>query len=429
MSEANWTKEQLGDFCHVVGGGTPSRQNPRYWHGSIPWASVKDFKDGQRFIADTEEHITPSGLAGSASRQIPAGTPLVCTRMAVGRSAIPLQDTAINQDVKALFTDGKMSADYLQRLLGFHENDISRTAVGSTVKGISTKELLLLQVFFPVDLAQQARIAEILDTADAAIRESESVLAKLRQLKAGLLHDLLTCGLDANGRLRDPLRYPEQFQDSPLGRIPKAWDATTLGQVIAEHGGMLQTGPFGSQLHSRDYSKHGVAVVMPQDIDDNGEIDVTGAAKILESRSVPLSRHRLRPTDLVFARRGDLSRCGVLQPGANAICGTGCLLFRPPEKVLLSGWFAMAYRHDFCQRQIANKAVGTTMVNLNTQLLNSLWLRLPSYEEQKQILAHLTDSVERIAAEESRLAKLHEIKRGLAHDLLSGRVRVIPMEI
>ncbi len=70
-------------------------------------------------------------------------------------------------------------------------------------------------------LPEQRRIAEILDTLDEAIRKTEQVIAKLQQMKQGLLHDLLTRGIDDNGELRDPERHPEQFKDSPLGRIPR----------------------------------------------------------------------------------------------------------------------------------------------------------------------------------------------------------------
>ena len=61
----------------------------------------------------------------------------------------------------------------------------------------------------------------MLDTVDEAIAKTEAVIAKLRQVRAGLLHDLLTRGLDENGQLRDPIAHPEQFQDSPLGGIPE----------------------------------------------------------------------------------------------------------------------------------------------------------------------------------------------------------------
>ncbi|MEI6444995.1 MAG: hypothetical protein WCO29_18165 [Nostocales cyanobacterium ELA583] len=78
------------------------------------------------------------------------------------------------------------------------------------------------------DLENQLnRIAEILDTIDEAIAQTSSIIAKLKQIKAGLLHDLLTRGLDENGELRDA-GHPEQFKDSPLGRIPKDWEIGKL---------------------------------------------------------------------------------------------------------------------------------------------------------------------------------------------------------
>ena len=179
-----WLEEPLSALCRAVGGGTPARQNPRFWHGGIPWASVKDFKDGHRFIDGTEESITEVGLASSASRLIPAGTPLICTRMAVGRTALSVHDIAINQDVKALFPNGKVSGDYLQRLLQHHGKELERIAIGSTVKGISTDDLLRLQVIYPLDKSEQSNIARMLDTADAIIKQTELMIGKLRKISS-----------------------------------------------------------------------------------------------------------------------------------------------------------------------------------------------------------------------------------------------------
>ena len=80
---------------------------------------------------------------------------------------------------------------------------------------------------------EQARIAEVLDTVDEAIHSTEQVIAKLDQVKRGLLHDLLTRGIDDNGEIRDPVRHPEQFKDSPLGRIPKAWEILAVSKLLS----------------------------------------------------------------------------------------------------------------------------------------------------------------------------------------------------
>ena len=77
----------------------------------------------------------------------------------------------------------------------------------------------------------------MLDTVDEAIAKTEAVIAKLRQVRAGLLHDLLTRGLDPHGQLRDPIAHPEQFQDSPLGQIPKEWEVRSCQSLCREIGG------------------------------------------------------------------------------------------------------------------------------------------------------------------------------------------------
>ena len=61
---------------------------------------------------------------------------------------------------------------------------------------------------------EQAKIAEILGSVNETIAKTEALITKLKQMKAGLLHDLLTRGLGDNGQLRDPIVHPEQFKDS-----------------------------------------------------------------------------------------------------------------------------------------------------------------------------------------------------------------------
>jgi restriction endonuclease S subunit len=80
-------------------------------------------------------------------------------------------------------------------------------------------------------ILQQRRIAEILSTLDEAIEQTEALIAKMQQVKAGLMHDLFTC-VTPDGRLR-PTREqaPELYKESPLGWIPKGWDASTLGEA------------------------------------------------------------------------------------------------------------------------------------------------------------------------------------------------------
>lgn len=118
------------------GGGTPPRDEITFWNGDIPWASVKDFKDDQLELKTTEETITTLGLRSSNSNLIPPGIPMVCTRMAVGRCAVSLTPTAINQDVRALYPKNGINPRYLLRLIASLQGKAESLSVGSTVKGI-----------------------------------------------------------------------------------------------------------------------------------------------------------------------------------------------------------------------------------------------------------------------------------------------------
>src|SRR5690606_16610143 len=126
---------------------------------------------------------------------------------------------------------------WLSHFLGQHGSVrwIRNHAVGSTMACLNTNILKAVPTKVP-PLPEQQKIAEILDTVDEAIRKTDQIIAKLKQVKQGLLHDLLTRGIDDNGELRDPERHPEQFKDSPLGRLPKAWEVTTLGEHLRRTG-------------------------------------------------------------------------------------------------------------------------------------------------------------------------------------------------
>src|SRR5206468_12436858 len=100
---------------------------------------------------------------------------------------------------------------------------------GSSYPAVNEGDVRRVRVFCP-EKEERWRIAAVLDTVDEAITKTEAVIAKLRQVRAGLLHDLLTRGLDQNGQFRDPIAHAEQFQDSPVGRIPRDWKVRELNE-------------------------------------------------------------------------------------------------------------------------------------------------------------------------------------------------------
>lgn len=276
-----------------------------------------------------------------------------------------------------------------------------------------------------IDLSHQRSIADVLAMVDRAIEQTEALLAKYQRIKTGLMQDLLTRGIDERGNLRHPSTH--EFKNSPLGSVPIEWEIVTLGEVVAKSRGLMQTGPFGSQLHAHEYTVEGIPVIMPQDMQEDGSISFQQTARISLKRANDLRRHFVKANDVLFARRGDLSRCAPIDKDNIGLCGTGCLLVRIPEGVLSSNWLSLIYKHERCQRQIAAQAVGSTMVNLNTQLLSNLLIAKPSIKEQNRIANTLKKSTNLIETESARVDKLIKIKKGLMQDLLTGKVSIAPL--
>ena len=408
----------------VVGGGTPSRNIDKYWNGSILWASVKDFEDNKFTLDNTQESITTLGLLNSSSNLVAKGIPVICTRMAVGRIAILAKPIAINQDLKALYPDtSKITCKYLVLLLHFIRPIVETLSIGSTVKGISLKHLLEIKINIP-PLPEQEKIVEILDILDDVIAKTEAAIAKLKNIKTGLVHDLLTRGLDDNGEFRDPIKHPEQFKESPLGIIPKDWVIRSLGDACRERGGSIQTGPFGSQLHAHDYKNSGIPIITVEHLGDN-EVFHINLPLIGESDYKRLSKYILKIGDLVFSRVGSIDRCAFISKYENGWLFSGrCLRVRSNDGYLSPKFLSYQLNSFSCRRWILNHSVGSTMSCLNTSILSSLPIKVPHFEEQKAIEEKLIISDKNILNQQAYLEKLKLQKKGLMHDLLTGKKRV-----
>ena len=174
--------------------------------------------------------------------------------------------------------------------------------------------------------------------------------------------------------------------------------ATTLGALCTGGDALLQTGPFGSQLHAHEYSADGVAVVMPRDI-RAGQLDLREAAHIPPVTASRLRRHSLRAGDIVYSRRGDVEKCALVhERNLPAICGTGSLLVRVNRDEAVPGYVAHRLNHEDTRKWIRQHAVGATMPNLNTQILANVPLQVPPLPEQQAIAEVLGALDDKIAA-------------------------------
>src|SRR5579885_416287 len=110
--------------------------------------------------------------------------------------------------------------------------------------------------------------------------------------------------------------------------VPPNWELITLGEACARANGNIQTGPFGSQLHASDYVPFGIPSIMPENLSED-RISTQGIAFISDADASRLSRYRVRPGDIVYSRRGDVTRRALVAADNDGwLCGTGCLRVR-----------------------------------------------------------------------------------------------------
>lgn len=191
------------------------------------------------------------------------------------------------------------------------------------------------------------------------------------------------------------------------------WNRITLGEAYDQEGGVVQTGPFGSQLHESDYKDEGVPVVMPKDITDD-KISYSSIARVDESDANRLGRHKLELNDIVFPRRGDIGkRALVTAEQVGWLCGTGCLKLRGTSKLVHPKFLYYYLKQKSVVAWIENQAIGATMMNLNTSILRSVPLELPPYHIQTRITSVLSAFDELIDNNSQRITLLEQMAEGI----------------
>jgi type I restriction enzyme S subunit len=201
--------------------------------------------------------------------------------------------------------------------------------------------------------------------------------------------------------------------EDELQLLPDGWSIKTLGELCDEGGGDIQTGPFGSQLHSADYVSAGVPSIMPTNILVEG-IQAEGIARITRQDAERLQRYRVRTGDIIYSRRGDVEKCALVTDKEDGwLCGTGCLRVRI-GKAPTNPDFVHAYLSSPSVRAwVVRHSIGATMPNLNTGILRNLPVSLPPPVEMQSIGTIWTALINKTNQLASMNRKLEAIARAI----------------
>lgn len=262
---------------------------------------------------------------------------------------------------------------------------------------------------------EQAKIAEILSTVDRAIEQTEALIAKQQRIKAGLMQDLLTRGIDEHGNLRTEQIH--KFKDTPLGRIPAKWVVRKLSELVDEDitYGIVQAGP---------NIENGVPYIRTGDM--AGEtISIAQLLRTSERIAKSYKRSMVFAGDIVFALRATVGKVLPVSKeleGANLTQGTAKI---SPKESIEPPFLLWALQTDMVQNQIRLHQKGTTFMEITLGDLRSIEIAIPlRRDEQVSISDNLAKHDELRVRCILYCLKLRSLKTALMQDLLTGKKRV-----
>jgi type I restriction enzyme, S subunit len=374
----SWEMVRLEDICAINMGKTPSRDEPKYWNGNNSWVAIADLK-GDVLISKTKEGITDIALKESGIKPVSKGTLLYSFKLSIGKVAITDKILYTNEAIVSLPIKNTNQVDV--KYLYYAIQQVDLTGIGDkAVKGVTLnkEKLKTLQIPLP-PLATQQRIAHILDTADALRRKDQALLEKYDALAQAIFVDMFG----------DPVTNE------------KGWEVKKLGEVCEK----IQIGPFGTQLHESDYILNGIPVINPMHI---GDLKIKPNIKysISKEKHDTLVQYHLSIGDVILARRGEMGRCAIVgKKEKGFLCGTGSIFISVDKRKIEPLFLVYVLSRKSSKIALENVAAGTTMANLNKNIMQEFKIILPDINKQKAFVKAIKISENNI--ELVNTSKLH----------------------
>ncbi|CAE6828565.1 restriction endonuclease subunit S [Paraburkholderia nemoris] len=296
-----------------------------------------------------------------------------------------------------------------------HYVEVHATGTSGSMKNLPKAKLLALPVTYPEPI-EQARIAEVLDTLESIVRETEAIIAKLKLIKQGQLHDLLTRGIDENGELRPPRSSaPHLYKESPLGWIPREWDVCCINEV-----GESITGNTPPSHDPLAWGADGTPFITPGDIED--ERPIADADRHVTQRGLNYVRLLPPRSTLVVCIGSTIGKVGIT---ALESCTNQQINAVIPKNGMDPEFLFLAMQMNVGQLRALAGLQAVPIVNKSS--FESICIPRPPHTEQLAISSRMIAISTRLHNETRVVGKLRQERTGLMDDLLTGQIRVLPL--
>lgn len=362
----------LKSLCQIRHGGTPSKANPAFWEGVIPWVSPKDMKT--TLLSDASDHITQEAVDNSATSVVPEKSILVVVRSGILAHSLPVAQVArplsFNQDIKAFTPDAaKVDPDYLYWFIRAQEPRVLAQGVkkGATVHSLQSGFVENLQVPLP-ERGEQRRIVDLLSRAEGIVRLRREAEKKAAELIPALFLDM--------------------FGDPATN--PKGWKVEEFGSVITYSR-------YGPRFPNRDYAESGAHILRTTDMSDDGFLR-WWESPIMSLTPAEVAKYQLSPRTLLITRTGTIGRVAMFS-GASEPCIAGAYLLEFGLKELISPDYALAFfLSAYGQQHLLQGSRSVAQPNINAPTVMAIKVQIPPIERQ----ADFSKVVEEIRAIQSQ---------------------------
>ena len=416
-----WKENIIADFGEVITGSTPSTKNMYFWeNGDYPFYSPADFSD-KMFCNTTEKHITKAGLM--TGRVIYPNCVMVTCIASIGKMAVNTRLGITNQQINTIAINSDFDYRFIYYLLLLNTVKIKQIAPQTTVPILNKKNFSNLKFYLPSSIDEQGKIANILSTIDSCIDQTEQLIDKYKNIKKGLMNDLLTYGIDENGTIRNPETHA--FLEKNKILVPKEWEVDRFDNLFRFY-------PTASYSRAELGSDGDFYCVHYGDIHTKYDsflyADKENLPTITEKQSIRYMR--LVDGDLVMADASeDYAGVGKSIEVLNVkdkqiIAGLHTLLIRSKNEKFINGYRGYIFHNHAVKKLLDDVVTGWKVYSISKGRLPEIYIPIPTKREQLIIIKTLNAHNDLIVSEQTNLAKLQKLKQGLMTDLLTGKIRV-----
>lgn len=384
---------KLGEIARISSGGTPSRANPSYWNGNIPWVKTTQIQNCVITPQDVDEWITEEGLKNSSAKMVPAGTIVLGmigqgkTRGQVGYLSF---DACTNQNAATITCNNECDSWFIYQYLLFNYENIRALSNSSGQGNLNLGLVEIIPITLP-PLSQQKKIANLLGTWDNAIEKTEALIAAKEKQFEWLKSQLL-------------LNNPKS----------KRWNTSTLGEFIVEKKEKSTTPDLYPCLTS---SRRGI--FLQEDYFSKQVASKDNSGYKIMSRGDFTFRSMSDDGLFVFNKQTIIDK-GLISPAYGVFS---------PKQNMDSDFLYYFLNSPAFRRALSREVQGGTRTALKLNALKKLEVKIPCIQEQKDIASKLNIAKKEIDLVKELLEKYRSQKRGLMQKLLTGEWQVTSAQV